>query len=212
MKGVIKGPCLPTLSLIYIGKITGVINKNINPLWTPFHRINMEALISILRFNTRFSLITVHPIVYPVSAVRRILGLKFKLGLFSDPFAKREFAQSIGSKHHRALARQAVRESLDLMKNDNHALPLKRKDNIVVVGEHALNTGLQSGGWSIHWQGQTESYAGATSIYQGVAELAKEYDAVIEPAAVSCNAQSSATKSLVSNPMPRAQATATSSG
>ena len=130
-------------------------------------------------------------------AVSRILRLKFKLGLFTDPYAKREFAKTIGSEPHRALARQAVRESLVLLKSKNSALPLTHGDHIEVVGEHAVNTGLQSGGWSIHWQGQTESYKGATSIYQGIVDVAKDYQAKVELATDGCNAQSKADKAIV---------------
>ncbi|MFT6157095.1 MAG: beta-glucosidase [Neolewinella sp.] len=130
-------------------------------------------------------------------AVTRILRLKFRLGLFTDPYAKREFSETVGSAPHRALARQAVRESLVLLKSENDALPLKPRDHIEVVGEHAVNTGLQSGGWSIHWQGQTQSYSGATSIYQGLVEVAKEDQAKIELATKGCNAQSPADKAVV---------------
>jgi beta-glucosidase len=130
-------------------------------------------------------------------AVSRILRLKFKLGLFTNPYAKREFAKSIGSKPHRALARQAVRESMLLLKSENNALPLSLNDHIEVVGEHAVNTGLQSGGWSIHWQGQTESYKGATSIYRGIVTVAKEYKAKVELATAGCNDQSTASKAVV---------------
>jgi beta-glucosidase len=101
-------------------------------------------------------------------AVSRILAMKFNLGLFLDPFAKEEFAASIGSDEHRAVARQAVRESMVLLKSDNNALPLNPAESIAVIGAHGHNTGLQSGGWSIHWQGQTESYRGATSIFDGI--------------------------------------------
>ncbi len=101
-------------------------------------------------------------------AVRRILRLKFQLGLFVAPFAKDEFAAEIGTEAHRAVARQAVRESLVLLKSENAALPLKQSDKIAVVGAHGNNSGLQSGGWSIHWQGQSENYLGATTIYEAI--------------------------------------------
>jgi beta-glucosidase len=109
-------------------------------------------------------------------AVRRILQLKFKLGLFIDPFAKEEFAAKIGSAEHRAVARQAVRESLVLMKNQKAALPLNPSDRIAVVGAHGNNSGLQSGGWSIHWQGQTENYRGATTILDGIRAVASDVE------------------------------------
>ena len=101
-------------------------------------------------------------------AVSRILTLKFKLGLFNDPFGKQEFVEMVGSNEHRAVARQAVRESLVLLKSKNNALPLKPEEPILVVGEHGHNSGLQSGGWSIHWQGQAESYKGAKTIFEGI--------------------------------------------
>lgn len=104
-------------------------------------------------------------------AVKRILQLKFELGLFVDPFAKKEFSNTVGSTQHRAVARQAVRESLVLLKSENGALPLSPSDKIVVVGAHGNNSGLQSGGWSIHWQGQTENYSGATTIFDGITSV-----------------------------------------
>jgi len=59
---------------------------------------------------------------------------------------------------HRKKAKQAVRESLVLLKNENNALPIdKTAKKIVVVGEHANNSGLQSGGWTIAWQGGKEN-------------------------------------------------------
>jgi len=107
-------------------------------------------------------------------AVTRILGLKFNLGLFKDPFTKKELSALVGSTVHREVARQAVRESLVLLKSEANALPLKPTDNIAVVGEHADNSGLQSGGWSIHWQGQKHNYATATTILDGIHGFAPE--------------------------------------
>ena len=109
-------------------------------------------------------------------AVRRILQLKFKLGLFADPFAKKEFTAQVGIPEHRAVARQAVRESLVLLKSENDVLPLDPSDAIAIVGEHGDNSGLQSGGWSIHWQGQTESYRGATTILGGIQAVAPDVE------------------------------------
>ncbi|MEP5764293.1 MAG: glycoside hydrolase family 3 N-terminal domain-containing protein [Halieaceae bacterium] len=105
-------------------------------------------------------------------AVTRILRLKFELGLFADPFAKQEFAASVGAGEHRAVARQAVRESLVLLKSDKQVLPLDPAAKIAVVGSHANNSGLQSGGWTIRWQGQTHNYRGATTILEGIRAVA----------------------------------------
>jgi beta-glucosidase len=104
-------------------------------------------------------------------AVRRILRQKYRLGLFKNPYPNSQFTTDIGSKEHRDVAKQAVRESLVLLKNNN-ILPLsKDAQKIIVVGEHANNTGLQSGGWTIHWQGTDTSYRGSTTILQGIKKL-----------------------------------------
>jgi len=126
-------------------------------------------------------------------AVRRILELKFKLGLFVDPFGKREFAATIGSDEHRAVARQAVRESLVLLKSENEALPLSPSDKIAVIGEHGNNSGLQSGGWTISWQGRAESYKGATTIFEAVEAVGSH----VEYAAEGCYPGMPAEKAVV---------------
>ncbi|GMQ28645.1 glycoside hydrolase family 3 protein [Algoriphagus confluentis] len=105
-------------------------------------------------------------------AVRRILKQKFRFGLFENPFPDKSLINAIGISEHRSVARQAVRESLVLLKNENQALPLKRTSKIVVVGEFADNSGLQSGGWTVNWQGTTENYQGATTILQGIKKFA----------------------------------------
>ncbi len=106
-------------------------------------------------------------------AVRRILRQKFRLGLFERPFPDASLIDKIGIPEHRAVARQAVRESLVLLKNTNNLLPLKENSKIVVVGEFADNSGLQSGGWTVNWQGTTDNYKGATTILDGIKKQSK---------------------------------------
>ncbi len=107
-------------------------------------------------------------------AVRRILRQKYRLGLFESPFPDPELIDEIGSDKHRVVARQAVRESLVLLKNEKNILPLEKNlAKIVVVGEHADSAGLQSGGWTIDWQGADRDYKGATTILEGVKKLAR---------------------------------------
>ncbi|WP_448214159.1 glycoside hydrolase family 3 protein [Colwellia sp. MEBiC06753] len=110
-------------------------------------------------------------------AVRRILRVKFRAGLFTKPSpAQRPFSgktELIGAADHRAVARQAVRESLVLLKNNNNLLPLSPKQHILVAGDGADNIGKQSGGWTITWQGTgntNEEFPGGSSIYDGIAE------------------------------------------
>jgi beta-glucosidase len=100
-------------------------------------------------------------------AVRRILRAKFKLGLFEKPYADPEFTTSVGSAEHRLLARQAVRESLVLLKNDANTLPIdKHVPALLLAGID--NSGIQSGGWTLEWQGVTENLQGATTIFSGI--------------------------------------------
>ena len=110
-------------------------------------------------------------------AVSRILRVKLRAGLFEKPSpAKRQFSGKtalIGSEAHREVARQAVRESLVLLKNKQGLLPLSPKMNILVAGDAANNIGKQSGGWTITWQGtnnHNSDFPGGSSIYDGLAE------------------------------------------
>lgn len=107
-------------------------------------------------------------------AVRRVLRQKFRIGLFNNPFPDANLIPSIGIQAHRDIARQAVRESLVLLKNENNVLPLRKNAKLVVVGEFANNSGLQSGGWTVNWQGMTENYPGATTILDGIKKFSSQ--------------------------------------
>ena len=94
--------------------------------------------------------------------------------MFENPFPHATLITKIGSPDHRKVAKQAVRESLVLLKNENKILPInKATQKIVVVGEHADNSGLQSGGWTVNWQGTKENYKGATTILKGIKKQSK---------------------------------------
>lgn len=120
-------------------------------------------------------------------AVSRILRVKLRAGLFEKGApSTRELAgkrELIGSPEHRAVARQAVRESIVLLKNNAQTLPVKANSKILVAGDGADNIGKQSGGWSITWQGTGNTNAdfpGGTSIYQGIAAAAKAAGGAVE--------------------------------
>jgi len=100
-------------------------------------------------------------------AVRRILRAKFKLGLFENPYGDQSLARTVGSDEHRQLARQAVRESLVLLKNDHAALPVDRNASAILFAG-IKDAGTQAGGWTLEWQGVTGDLLGATTIFQAV--------------------------------------------
>ena len=105
-------------------------------------------------------------------AVRRILTVKFQMGLFENPFGDESLLEAIGSDEHRAVARQAVSESLVLLKNENEVLPLTRDaQTILVAGQGANDIGRQSGGWTISWQGSTGDTIPGTTILEGIEAL-----------------------------------------
>ena len=113
-------------------------------------------------------------------AVRDILLVKKRLHLFNGikPSERQGAADNavIGAKAHRDIARQAVRESLVLLKNNDQLLPLKPNQTILVAGSHADNIAYQSGGWSVTWQGaglNNSQFPGATSIFKGIQTQAK---------------------------------------
>ena len=114
-------------------------------------------------------------------AVRRILRAKIKGGLFTlgapldRPLAGHW--ENLGSADHRAVARQAVRESLVLIKNQNHLLPLDPAAHILVTGSGANDIGKQAGGWTITWQGTGNSnsdFPHGESIWQGFEEAVEQ--------------------------------------
>jgi beta-glucosidase len=106
-------------------------------------------------------------------AVLRILRVKFAMGLM-DPkrsqLADRGLWKSFGSPEHRAVARQAVRESLVLLKNEGQALPLSKKAaRLHIAGKNADDIGNQCGGWTIEWQGKSGNVTtGGTTILAAI--------------------------------------------
>ncbi len=106
-------------------------------------------------------------------AVRRILRVKFMLGLFENPYADPDLLSSVGSEGHRQLAREAVAKSMVLLKNDNQALPIAKDTPVIfVAGEAADNTGIQCGGWTIEWQGAHGNITDGTTIYAAIENTA----------------------------------------
>lgn len=103
-------------------------------------------------------------------AVRRILRVKFELGLFEQPMPPEANVALVGSDANRALAREAVAESLILLKTSPGALPIGDGDTVLLAGDGANDIGLQSGGWTISWQGSRGQTTPGTSIAAGLRE------------------------------------------
>ncbi|NVJ49998.1 MAG: exo 1,3/1,4-beta-D-glucan glucohydrolase [Gammaproteobacteria bacterium] len=110
-------------------------------------------------------------------AVTRILRVKLRAGLIKRGLPSAQISQEqqqiLGAEAHRSLAREAVRQSLVLLKNNQQLLPLQPNQHFLVAGPAADNIGQQSGGWTLTWQGtgnQNADFPGATSIYQGLKE------------------------------------------
>jgi beta-glucosidase len=110
-------------------------------------------------------------------AVRRVLRVKLRAHVFdkgrpsSRPFAGR--FELLGAPEHRAVARQAVRESLVLLKNQGRLLPLAPRTRVLVAGDGADNIAKQAGGWTITWQGTgvtNADFPHGQSIWSGIRE------------------------------------------
>ncbi len=114
-------------------------------------------------------------------AVARILRVKIRSGLFDAGLpSSRPYAgdyQLLGSNDHRAIARDAVRKSLVLLKNEQGLLPLNKNSTVLMTGDGAHNIGKQSGGWTLNWQGTDnlrEHFPNGSSIYEGFVEALGE--------------------------------------
>jgi beta-glucosidase len=119
------------------------------------------------------------PAVRVEDAVRRVLRVKLRAHLdregrpSSRPFAGR--FELLGAPEHRAVARRAVRESLVLLKNRDHLLPLSPRTHVLVAGDAADSIARQSGGWTIDWQGTepNQDFPHGESIYAAIAHCVR---------------------------------------
>ncbi|KAK3036175.1 hypothetical protein RJ639_029912, partial [Escallonia herrerae] len=144
------------------------IQAGIDMVMVPFnHTEFIDALTSLVDDK-------IIPMSRIDDAVRRILRVKFRMGLFENPLADFSFVHHLGSQAHRDLAREAVRKSLVLLKNGENAdsplLPLPKKaSRILVARSHANNLGHQCGGWTIAWQGlDGNNLTSGTTILNGI--------------------------------------------
>ncbi|MEL7145305.1 MAG: glycoside hydrolase family 3 N-terminal domain-containing protein [Bacteroidota bacterium] len=90
-------------------------------------------------------------------AVGRILKLKFRLGLFDQPYLEKEAFSNFGKEEYKVIAKNAALESITLLKNDNATLPLPKGKSVLIAGPAANNVPTLHGSWSFTWQGTDAS-------------------------------------------------------
>ncbi len=147
----------------YESDVTTAINAGLDMIMVPY---DYKRFIATLTAAVESGAV---PLARIDDAVRRILRVKVALGLFDYPYADPALADQVGTADHRALAREAVRKSLVLLKNDA-LLPLdKTTPTIFIAGSAADDIGLASGGWTISWQGGAGNVTPGTTIVDGIA-------------------------------------------
>jgi beta-glucosidase len=149
----------------YYKAVVTCINAGIDMSMVPYDYLSFTRVVKQAVENGDI------PVERIDDAVSRILRVKIRLGLFEHPYSAASLVETIGSNEHRALARQAVRESLVLLKNKDKALPLSKNAALVyIAGVAADDIGVQCGGWTTEWQGTSGDIQPGTTILDGLRE------------------------------------------
>jgi beta-glucosidase len=143
-------------------EIATAVNAGVDMVMVPH---DYKKFLSLLRGEVTAGRVSMARID---DANRRILTKKFQLGLFERPLTDRSYTSTVGSAAHRTLARQAVRASQVLLKNDGNILPLPKTGKLFVAGKSADDIGNQSGGWTLGWQGRSGPVTEGTTVLQGI--------------------------------------------
>lgn len=129
------------------------INAGIDMVMEPYNLAFMPTLINLVKTGE----VSKERID---DAVRRVLRMKFRIGLFDKPYWSRHEYPNFGSKQHEAAAKASADESITLLKNYNNILPIKKGAKILVAGPNANSMRTLNGGWTYSWQGEkTEDFA-----------------------------------------------------
>lgn len=149
----------------FYDSVVQAINAGIDMVMVPFrYERFMETLLgAVEKGDVSLSRID--------DAVRRILYVKARMGLF-EPATPPDSAK-VGSAEHRAVAREAVRKSLVLLKNDS-VLPLSTAQSLFVAGQAADDIGYQCGGWTITWMGGPGPTTPGTTLLEGLKAAAPQ--------------------------------------
>ncbi len=147
----------------YYDQVVLMVNAGVDMTMEPYNWQNFITTLKSAVNNNHVSMTRID------DAVRHILQIKDAAGVFDEPLADRTLVNSgaLGSAPHRAVAREAVRKSLVLLKNDG-VLPISKSSNVFVAGKNANDIGNQCGGWTISWQGSSGNITPGTTILQGI--------------------------------------------
>ena len=146
----------------YYKAVVTCINAGIDMVMVPYDGAGFEDMVK--------KAVTVGDI--PLSriddAVCRILRVKFESGLFEHPFASASYDDTVRSKDHLNLAREAAAKSVVVLKNEDSILPLKKNAKLYICGSGADDIGRQCGGWTLSWQGETGNTTAGTTILEAL--------------------------------------------
>jgi beta-glucosidase len=154
----------------YKGSIAASINAGLDMAMVPNGPGQANSYVDFITKLTELVNEGKVPMARIDDAVRRILRVKYEAGVFTTKPIDPALTAAIGSPAHREVARECVRQSLVLLKNERPALPLaKNTKRILVVGKAADDLGMQCGGWTISWQGTTGKVTpGGTTILEAI--------------------------------------------
>ena len=154
----------------YKGSIAAAINAGLDMTMVPNGPGQGNNYIEFITKLTELVKEGRVPLARIDDAVRRILRVKFEMGAFEPKPVDPALIAAIGSAEHRQVARDCVRQSLVLLKNEPATLPLAKKlKRVLVVGKAADDLGTQCGGWTISWQGGTGKVTtGGTTILEAI--------------------------------------------
>jgi len=138
----------------YSDQIIASVNAGVDMLMEPTDWLTAIDLLHNAVLDSRISIDRIN------DAVKRILMVKYDSGLMENPLKQLSPEDYLYNQEHQDLAREAVRKSLVLLKNDDDALPLEKNETVYVIGPAANHVGYMSGGWTTYWQGNTASDIG----------------------------------------------------